>query len=101
MAEPQPDRPAHAHQRRQVFYEGRVQGVGFRYTTREIAGRYQVSGYVQNLSDGRVGLVAEGEPAELDGFLTSIAERMRRYVTHIDSRTSPATGEFIQFEIRH
>lgn len=78
-----------------------MQGVGFRYTTREIAGRYQVSGYVQNLSDGRVGLVAEGEPAELDGFLTSIAERMRRYVTHIDSRTSPATGEFIQFEIRH
>lgn len=102
MAAPQSDRPAAANQeRRQVFYEGRVQGVGFRYTTLEIAGRYRVSGYVRNLPDGRVGLEAEGEPAELERFLASVAERLRRYIVHIDCRTKPATGEFGQFEIRH
>ncbi|HJT30598.1 MAG TPA: acylphosphatase [Pirellulales bacterium] len=101
MAEPQSDRPAANQQRRQVFYKGRVQGVGFRYTTLEIAGGYRVSGYVRNLPDGRVGLEAEGEPAELDRFLTSVAERLRRYIVHADCRTRPATGEFDQFEIRH
>lgn len=101
MAEPQSDRPAANQQRRQVFYEGRVQGVGFRFTTLEIAGRYRVSGYVRNLPDGRVALEAEGEPAELDRFLASVAERLRRYIVHFDCRTRPATGEFDQFEIRH
>lgn len=102
MAEPKSDRPGAAPQeRRQVFYEGRVQGVGFRYTTLEIAGRYRVSGYVRNLPDGRVGLEAEGEPTELERFLASVAERLRRYIAHVDCRTRPATGEFDRFEIRH
>src|SRR5689334_21011918 len=49
----------------EVFYTGRVQGVGFRYTTREIAKGFEVSGSVQNLEDGRVELEAEGEETEL------------------------------------
>lgn len=102
MTAPQPDRPDSAPpERRQVFYEGRVQGVGFRYTTREIAGEHRVLGYVQNLTDGRVGLEVEGEPAELDRFLAAVGERLRRYISHIDSRIKPATGEFSRFEIRH
>ena len=43
-----------------VQYSGDVQGVGFRYTAVTIARGYNVSGYVQNLSDGRVRLVVEG-----------------------------------------
>lgn len=102
MTEPQSGPAACAlPERRQVFYEGRVQGVGFRYTTREIAESHRVSGYVQNLADGRVGLETEGEPAELDRFLAAVAERLRRYISRIDARTSPATGEFSRFEIRH
>lgn len=95
------DRPSGRHERRRVLYEGRVQGVGFRYTTREIAGGYRVSGYVCNLEDGRVRLEAEGDPAELDQFLTRVSERLGRYIKHVDSHTGPATGEFNQFEIRH
>lgn len=102
MTTPHSDEPDSTRpERRQVFYDGRVQGVGFRYTTREIAGRHRVGGYVQNLSDGRVGLEVEGEPGELDRFLAAVAERLRRYISHIDARTRPATGEFSQFEIRH
>ena len=69
-----------ATERRTVHYTGRVQGVGFRYSVRQIAGSLSVTGYVQNLSDGRVRLVAEGEPAELDGFLAQIAETMTDYI---------------------
>jgi len=56
-----------------VFYEGRVQGVGFRYTTRRIAREYEVAGWVRNLPDGRVELLVAGEPKEVAGFLEGIA----------------------------
>ena len=58
----------------QVFYESRVQGVGFRYTTRRVAAGYDVAGYVRNLPDGRVELVASGDDEEVDGFLQGVRE---------------------------
>jgi acylphosphatase len=58
----------------QVFYEGRVQGVGFRYTARRVATGFDVAGYVRNLADGRVELVASGDDEEVDGFLTAVRE---------------------------
>ena len=57
-----------------VFYEGRVQGVGFRYTVRYIAKGYDVLGWVRNLPDGRVELLAGGTPEEVAGFLDAIVE---------------------------
>lgn len=48
----------------QVFYEGRVQGVGFRYTALRLAAGFDVSGYVRNLPDGRVEMVVAGEAKE-------------------------------------
>ena len=58
----------------QVFYEGRVQGVGFRYTARGVAAGFDVAGYVRNLPDGRVELVASGDDEEVDGFLAAVRE---------------------------
>jgi acylphosphatase len=89
-----------ATERRTVHYAGRVQGVGFRYTVRQIAGNFAVTGYVQNLSDGRVRLVAEGEPAELNGFLAQIADTMTDYIHKIEPFASTATGEFDDFFIQ-
>lgn len=87
-------------ERRRVHFAGHVQGVGFRYTAVAIARRFAVTGYVQNLSDGRVVLVAEGGAAELDGFLADLRDAMKGFVrdTHAESR--PATGEFADFEVR-
>ena len=45
----------------QIFYSGRVQGVGFRYTAKTVAAGFEISGIVRNLSDGRVELIAEGD----------------------------------------
>jgi acylphosphatase len=90
-----------ACQRRQVFYSGHVQGVGFRYTTRRIAEKFEVTGFVQNLPDGRVELVVEGTTEELTAFLAAVDERLGSHIrsTAIDSRT--ANGEFRNFAIRH
>jgi len=57
-----------------VWYSGRVQGVGFRATVRQIACGYEVTGTVRNLPDGRVEVIAEGTKKELEAFLEGIAE---------------------------
>ena len=59
---------------RQVYYEGRVQGVGFRYTVKSIATGFDVVGFVKNLADGRVELQAGGDASEVTAFLDAIAE---------------------------
>lgn len=84
-----------------MFYQGHVQGVGFRYTAQSIAKRYNVTGFVRNLPDGRVELVAEGENHELAAFLDDVRERMIRYIRDERVDTQAASGEFTSFEIRH
>jgi len=60
--------------RMQVVYAGHVQGVGFRYTVRQVASGFEVTGLVRNLLDGRVELVAEGDRDELDAFRAAIRD---------------------------
>ncbi len=48
-----------------VYYAGRVQGVGFRFTTQDLARELMVSGWVKNLREGRVELLAEAEEGTL------------------------------------
>ena len=83
----------------QVRYSGRVQGVGFRYTTLGLARGYAVTGYVQNLPDGRVELVAEGEPKEVANFLRTVANHLAGYIHHQEEANVPP-GEFADFSIR-
>lgn len=56
----------------QVFYEGRVQGVGFRWSVRHIAKGFDVTGWVRNLVDGRVELQVSGDENEVIAFLDAI-----------------------------
>ena len=84
-----------------VLFRGHVQGVGFRYTARQIAQQYNVAGFVRNLPDGRVHLVVEGSAGEIDRFLDAIQAEMRRYIATTQQTAGPATGRFNAFEIRH
>lgn len=59
---------------KRVIFEGRVQGVGFRYTVKELARGFDVCGWVKNLPDGTVELQAMGEAGELESFIREIAE---------------------------
>ena len=59
---------------KRVIFSGRVQGVGFRYTTREIATGFDVVGAVRNLPDGTVELEIMGETDELEAYLAEITE---------------------------
>ena len=92
---------AHRFQRRVVHYTGHVQGVGFRYTTLAIAKRYRVAGYVRNLSDGGVELLAEGDASELDKFLAEVEQSLGQFVRDCHVEKGVATGEFAGFAIRH
>lgn len=88
-------------ERREIHFSGRVQGVGFRYTTRNIAVRYPVRGFVKNLPDGRVLLVVEGTQQDVAAFLSSLRAEMQNYIrTEQEVRVS-ATGEFQGFSIQH
>ena len=73
---------------RQVFYEGRVQGVGFRFSCKQIATGYEVTGWVRNLPDGRVELQCSGEVEEVEAFLEGIAESQLK--SHIKSVAATA-----------
>ena len=87
--------------RKLVHYSGHVQGVGFRYTAMNFALNFDVRGYVRNLPDGRVELVAEGAPSELDAFLDAVQDRMGSFIRKVDVNDAPATGEFPEFSLRH
>lgn len=83
-----------------VFYSGRVQGVGFRYTVKQTAMGFEVTGMVRNLPDGRVELVAEGVREEVTAFQEAIRESGLGAFIHQEQATwGPATGEYRGFEI--
>jgi acylphosphatase len=73
-----------------VYFTGHVQGVGFRYTARRIAHEFEVTGFVKNLADGRVQLEVVGAPAEIDGFLAAIEERMHGHIRKTERQVEGA-----------
>jgi acylphosphatase len=82
-----------------IFYRGRVQGVGFRYTARDIASDLGVLGWAKNLRDGKVEVVAEAEEDILKDFLARIQQQFWRYIQDTDIEWLAASGEFMDFRI--
>jgi acylphosphatase len=85
---------------KRVHYSGTVQGVGFRFTAQRLAADFAVAGYVRNLPDGRVELVAEGEADEIDRLLATVARRMAGYIEDTTVSEETPTGA-AEFRIRH
>ena len=62
--------------RREVYFSGQVQGVGFRFAVMRLAANLEVTGFVRNLPDGRVQLIAEGASEEINRLFAGIRDAM-------------------------
>jgi acylphosphatase len=82
-----------------VVYAGRVQGVGFRATAAGLAREHGLTGWVRNLSDGRVELVAEGERGTVETFLRAVRDAFERHIRNETTDWGPATGAFRSFDV--
>ena len=81
----------------QAFISGRVQGVGFRYTTHYYAERLHITGSVKNLSDGRVELIMQGPQESIQKLLQTLKEQF--VVSDIDQQMLATKETFTQFRV--
>jgi acylphosphatase len=85
-----------------VYYSGRVQGIGFRYTVQDIANQQRVFGWIKNLSDGRVEVLAEAEEDTLNSFLEQVNQHFSHYIKEVNMEWLPAgrqSSEFRDFQV--
>ena len=86
--------------RAHIFYSGRVQGVGFRYTAERLALGLRLTGWVKNLSDNRVELLCEGPKETIEELLRRIRESaVGRYIQKADCSWEKPTHEFQDFRV--
>ncbi len=69
-----------------AHFAGHVQGVGFRYSTRQVASGFEVTGYVKNLADGRVEVEMEGAEIECRRFLKEIESELDSFIRKTETR---------------
>ena len=85
---------------RLVHFSGSVQGVGFRFTARGLGQRFAVTGYVRNLVDGRVEVLACGEQKEIRAYLEALRNSMRDYIAQESGKWIAPPETFTTFDIR-
>ncbi len=83
-----------------LFFTGRVQGVGFRYTALQVAKEFEVSGFVTNLADGRVHLEVEGRAEETAAYVMAMEERMHGLIRKTERAAAKRTPQFAGFAIK-
>jgi len=81
-----------------IYFSGRVQGVGFRYTTRQLARGLDLRGWVRNLPDGRVEMLAEGPEADINALLDGLEGRFS--ITAKEQKAPGSEALAGSFEIR-
>jgi acylphosphatase len=84
-----------------VRYSGRVQGVGFRATAVAVSRGHAVRGWVRNLSDGRVELLADGTPAAVEAFLAELRAEMGGHIDTEDAWDRDPDPALTDFRVRH
>lgn len=82
-----------------AYFSGRVQGVGFRYQTLQVAKGFEVTGFVKNLPDGRVQLEAEGKKKEVEDFVAEVEDELGSYIRHCEKGGGVQKQIFLGFTI--
>ena len=83
---------------RMVYYSGQVQGVGFRATAERIAKDFPVTGWVKNLADGRVQLLAEGPSDAIEAFLKAVRAHWKESIKKEEAEEQPVSGKYKEFK---
>lgn len=84
----------------QLFFQGHVQGVGFRYTSTQVAKQLGITGWVKNLPDGRVELHIQGNSDELELYLESLEAAIYGTISGIEKVETAVDPTLRGFEIR-
>ncbi len=82
-----------------IIFTGRVQGVGFRFTAHRIARLNQLKGYVRNLADGSVEMLAQGYTEDIDDCIKDIKESFGGYIRDIQIEELPLDPRYTDFKI--
>jgi acylphosphatase len=82
------------------YFSGYVQGVGFRYNACSLAKRFNVTGFVRNLPDGRVELIVEGNKETIQEYVSTLKDSLSSFINEIKETWSEAANEFKVFEVR-
>ncbi|MDZ7815149.1 MAG: acylphosphatase [Planctomycetota bacterium] len=83
-----------------VVFKGRVQGVGFRFTARQLAALHGLRGFVRNEPDGSVLLMLQGRRDSVRDMLSDLKKRMSGYIESTDYNELPADADYDGFEVR-
>ena len=82
-----------------IIFKGRVQGVGFRFTAHRIAGLNQLKGYVRNMPDGSVEMLAQGYTEDVDECIKDIKESFAGYIRDTQIQELPIDPRYTDFKI--
>lgn len=82
-----------------IIFIGRVQGVGFRFTAHRMASRYRLAGFVRNLRDGTVEMLAQGPAEDIEDCVQDIKEAMAGYVRETVIDEVPLDPKYTDFRI--
>jgi len=82
-----------------IIFIGRVQGVGFRFTAFDTANRYQLTGFVRNLPDGTVEMLAQGPAKTIDDCIQDIKEYFSSYIRETKIKEIPSDPQYKNFKI--
>jgi len=82
-----------------VYYSGNVQGIGFRFAAEDTARALGVRGWVKNLADSRVEIVAEADEKVLEDFLSKLNTYFAGNIKDTEVSTEKSTGGFNDFQI--
>jgi acylphosphatase len=84
---------------RHIIFIGRVQGVGFRFTAHRMAGRHQLTGFVRNLRDGTVEMLAQGNSEDIDDCIRDIDDYLSGHIRQTKIVEVPPDPSFTEFKI--
>lgn len=82
-----------------VIFAGTVQGVGFRFTAHRIANHHDLTGFVRNLPDGTVEMLAQGKPEDIDNCIQDIKESFGGYIRKTEIEDTAPNPRHTDFKI--